>query len=107
MNYNPESRTASSGMEGRGARGGSHPPAARTRGNESREGPEEAGTDSARLEVICKLRCSLAADHARAREALSRVLTFYTLADYYRDLLTRMGFGDEVNAMRVAWQSSG
>jgi len=75
--------------------------------NEIRQGAEEAGTDPARLEVICKLRCSLAADHARAREALSRVLTFYTLADYYRDLLTRMGFGDEVNAMRAAWQSSG
>lgn len=74
---------------------------------EVRQGAEEAGKDPAGLEVICKLRCSLAADRAKAREALSRVLTFYTLADYYRDLLTRMGFGDEVTAMRAAWQSSG
>lgn len=74
---------------------------------EIRQGAQEAGKDPAGLEVICKLRCSLAAVRARAREALSRVLTFYTLADYYRDLLTRMGFGDEVNAMRAAWQASG
>lgn len=72
-----------------------------------RQGAEDAGKDPAGLEVVCKLRCSLAADRARARDALSRVLTFYTLADYYRDLLTRMGFGDEVNAMRAAWQSAG
>src|SRR3972149_11075560 len=38
--------------------------------NEIRQGAEEAGTDPARLEVICKLRCSLAADHNRTRAAL-------------------------------------
>jgi hypothetical protein len=35
------------------------------------------------------------------------VLTYYALADYYRDLLSRMGFGSEVEAMRDAWKSSG
>ena len=35
------------------------------------------------------------------------MLTYYALADYYRDLLSRMGFGSEVEAMRVAWQASG
>ena len=75
--------------------------------DEIRQGAREAGKDPSGLEVICKLRCSLAADRAKAREALCRVLTFYTLADYYRDLLARMGFAEEVNAMRAAWQSSG
>jgi len=42
-----------------------------------------------------------------AREALSHALTYYALADYYRDLLGRMGFGSEVEAMRAAWKSSG
>lgn len=75
--------------------------------SEARQGAQEAGKDPGRLEVICKVRCSVAADRARARDALGRVLTYYALADYYRDLLSRMGFADEVNAMRAAWQSSG
>ncbi|MBI2089180.1 MAG: LLM class flavin-dependent oxidoreductase [Deltaproteobacteria bacterium] len=70
-------------------------------------GAEEAGKDPTGVEIICKVRCSVAPDHAQARDALSRTLTFYVLADYYRDLLTRMGFGNEVEAMRAAWKSGG
>lgn len=72
-----------------------------------RAGAEEAGKDPDSIEVICKVRCSVADDAAQAREALSRVLTFYALADYYRDLLSRMGFRAEVEAMRSAWQREG
>jgi alkanesulfonate monooxygenase SsuD/methylene tetrahydromethanopterin reductase-like flavin-dependent oxidoreductase (luciferase family) len=72
-----------------------------------RQGAHESGKDPASLEFIVKVRCSVASDRATAREALSRVLTFYSLADYYRDLLSRMGFAEEVNAMRAAWQASG
>ncbi|MDH3443114.1 MAG: hypothetical protein OEN50_04255, partial [Deltaproteobacteria bacterium] len=42
-----------------------------------------------------------------AREALSHALTYYALADYYRDLLSRMGFQAEVEAMRGAWKTGG
>jgi len=38
---------------------------------------------------------------------LSHALTYYALADYYRDLLTRMGFAEEVESMRIAWRSGG
>jgi hypothetical protein len=38
---------------------------------------------------------------------LSHALTYYALADYYRELLGRMGFGAEVEAMRAAWKSGG
>ena len=72
-----------------------------------RHGAKEAGKDPDRLEIICKVRCSVAQDHALAREALSGLLTYYVLADYYRDLLSRMGFGSEVESMRSAWQRSG
>jgi hypothetical protein len=34
-------------------------------------------------------------------------MTYYALADFYRDLLARMGFGAEVQAMREAWKSGG
>ncbi len=38
---------------------------------------------------------------------MSHALTYYALADYYRELLGRMGFGAEVEAMRGAWKSGG
>ena len=71
------------------------------------EGAREAGRDPAQLEIICKIRCSIASSTGAARDALSHALTYYALADYYRDLLARMGFADEVQAMRAAWKSGG
>jgi alkanesulfonate monooxygenase SsuD/methylene tetrahydromethanopterin reductase-like flavin-dependent oxidoreductase (luciferase family) len=84
-----------------------NPPEIRRIAAEARAGAKEAGKDPDGLEIICKVRCSVAADRAQAREALSHALTYYALADYYRDLLTRMGFGAEVEAMRAAWHSGG
>jgi alkanesulfonate monooxygenase SsuD/methylene tetrahydromethanopterin reductase-like flavin-dependent oxidoreductase (luciferase family) len=72
-----------------------------------REGAKEAGKEPAAMEIICKVRCSVAHSCAAAREALSHALTYYALADYYRDLLRRMGFGAEVDAMYAAWKSAG
>jgi len=70
-------------------------------------GAAEAGKDPRRMEIICKIRCSIAPSYSVAREALSHALTYYALADYYRDLLGRMGFGAEVESMRTAWKSGG
>jgi len=72
-----------------------------------REGAVAAGKDPGSAEIICKVRCSVAHSYGAAREALSHALTYYALADYYRDLLGRMGFGAEVEAMRAAWKSGG
>ena len=74
---------------------------------EVRAGAAEAGKDPARMEIICKIRCSIAPNYSVARDALSHALTYYALADYYRDLLGRMGFAAEVEAMREAWKSGG
>jgi alkanesulfonate monooxygenase SsuD/methylene tetrahydromethanopterin reductase-like flavin-dependent oxidoreductase (luciferase family) len=75
--------------------------------SELRQGAEEAGKDPAAMEIICKIRCSIAPTYEAAREALSHALTYYALADYYRDLLARMGFASEVEAMRAAWKAGG
>ena len=75
--------------------------------DEVRAGAVEAGKDPAQMEIICKIRCSIAPRYDTAREALSHALTYYALADYYRDLLGRMGFASEVEAMRGAWKSGG
>lgn len=72
-----------------------------------RGGAVDVGKDPASMEIICKIRCSIAPSYGQAREALSHALAYYALADYYRDLLSRMGFGDEVEAMRSAWKSAG
>jgi alkanesulfonate monooxygenase SsuD/methylene tetrahydromethanopterin reductase-like flavin-dependent oxidoreductase (luciferase family) len=74
---------------------------------DAKAGAEEAGKNPAALEIICKIRCSIAPSYGAAREALSHALTYYALADYYRDLLGRMGFAPEVEAMRAAWKSGG
>ena len=75
--------------------------------DEVRKGAEESGKDPATLEIVCKIRCSIAQTYAAARESLSHALTYYALADYYRELLGRMGFSAEVEAMRAAWKSGG
>jgi len=72
-----------------------------------RKGAEEAGKNPAEMEIICKIRCSIAHRYETAREALSHALTYYALADYYRVLLGRMGFAEEVEAMHAAWKSGG
>ncbi len=74
---------------------------------EVKKGAEECGKDPKGMEIICKVRCCIATDYPRAREAMSGVLTYYALADYYRDLLGRMGFSTEVENMRQAWRTSG
>ena len=74
---------------------------------EVRTGAIEAGKDPAKMEIICKIRCSIAPNYDTARDALSHALTYYALADYYRDLLGRMGFASEVEAMRAAWKAGG
>ena len=74
---------------------------------EVRTGAIEAGKDPAKMEIICKIRCSIAPNYDTARDALSHALTYYALADYYRDLLGRMGFASEVEAMRAAWKGGG
>jgi 5,10-methylenetetrahydromethanopterin reductase len=74
---------------------------------EVRAGAQEMGRDPAAMEIICKIRCSIAVNHSTARDALSHALAYYALADYYRELLGRMGFGAEVEAMRAAWKSQG
>ena len=74
---------------------------------EVRAGAESAGKDPATMEIICKIRCSIAPNYSVARDALSHALTYYALADYYGDLLGRMGFASEVEAMREAWKAGG
>jgi alkanesulfonate monooxygenase SsuD/methylene tetrahydromethanopterin reductase-like flavin-dependent oxidoreductase (luciferase family) len=72
-----------------------------------REGAAEAGRDPDSLEIIAKVRCSLNPDRAVARSKLRQVLTFYNIADHYKDMLIASGFEPEVMRIQDAFKSGG
>jgi len=72
-----------------------------------REGAAEAGRDPNSLEIIAKVRCSLNPDRAIARSKLRQVLTFYNIADHYKDMLIASGFEPEVTRIQDAFKSGG
>jgi alkanesulfonate monooxygenase SsuD/methylene tetrahydromethanopterin reductase-like flavin-dependent oxidoreductase (luciferase family) len=72
-----------------------------------REGAEEAGRDPKSLEIIAKVRCSLHPDRAVARSKLRQVLTFYNIADHYKDMLIASGFEPEVMRIQEAFKAGG
>ena len=72
-----------------------------------REGAEEAGRNPNSLEIIAKVRCSLHPDRAVARSKLRQVLTFYNIADHYKDMLIASGFEPEVTRIQDAFKSGG
>src|SRR4029077_20225322 len=72
-----------------------------------REGAQEAGRDPDSLEIITKVRCSLNPDRAMARSKLRQVLTFYNIADHYKDMLIASGFEPEVMRIQDAFKAGG
>jgi alkanesulfonate monooxygenase SsuD/methylene tetrahydromethanopterin reductase-like flavin-dependent oxidoreductase (luciferase family) len=72
-----------------------------------RAGAVEAGRDPSKLEIISKVRVSLHPDRAVARSRLRQVLTFYNIADHYRDMLKASGFEAEVNEIQEAFKAGG
>lgn len=72
-----------------------------------RAGAVEAGRDPRKLEVIAKVRVSLNPDRQVARSKLRQVLTFYNIADHYKDMLKASGFAAEVAAIEQAFQRGG
>ncbi len=71
------------------------------------EGARQAGRDPSRLEVLVKLRVSLNEDLEKARLALKKVCTFYSLSFGYRDMLARMGWGQVVEAVQRGYHEGG
>jgi probable F420-dependent oxidoreductase len=72
-----------------------------------RAGAEEAGRDPKEVEIVVKVRCALNADREAAKVPLRKVLTFYSLADFYRRMLADMGWGTEIEAIYGAYQQGG
>src|ERR1035437_2133021 len=72
-----------------------------------RAGAVEAGRDPGKIEIIAKVRGSLHPDRAMARSRLRQVLTFYNIADHYKDMLRASGFEPEVDAVQEAFREGG
>jgi alkanesulfonate monooxygenase SsuD/methylene tetrahydromethanopterin reductase-like flavin-dependent oxidoreductase (luciferase family) len=72
-----------------------------------REGAIEAGRDPDALEIIAKVRVSLNPDRTLARSKLRQVLTFYNIADHYKDMLIASGFEPEVTRIQDAFKAGG
>ena len=70
-------------------------------------GAKEAGRDPKSLEIVAKVRVSLNDDIERSKDALKKVVTFYSLAQHYRDMLAEMGLGAEVKKIQETYKASG
>lgn len=74
---------------------------------QAREGARAAGKDPKKVEIICKLRCSLNPDLEAARKPLRQIAAYYSLPDYYTDMMQRVGFAEEVARLRQTWKEKG
>lgn len=84
------------------------PPLVAEIANGTRAAAREAGRDPDAFAVVTKVRCSVSDDLATARSALKKVLTFYSLAAGYKEMLTdRMGLGKEVQTINETWKAKG
>jgi len=72
-----------------------------------REGAVQAGRDPGALEILVKVRVSLNPDRLIARSKLKQVLTFYNIADHYKDMLIASGFEPEVTRIQEAFKAGG
>ncbi|MFB6353065.1 MAG: LLM class flavin-dependent oxidoreductase [Halobacteriales archaeon] len=73
----------------------------------AREGAKEAGKDPDDLDITCKIRVAYADDYEDAREPLTKVATFYSLADFYSRMFADLGFEDEIDAVNEAYDAGG
>ncbi|MDP6548562.1 MAG: LLM class flavin-dependent oxidoreductase [Dehalococcoidia bacterium] len=69
-------------------------------------GAERAGKDPKDVEIATLLRCAIDTDKDQARNSLRNNTAFYAATfPRYRKLMADAGFGDEMEAVRQAWQA--
>src|SRR5215472_2815278 len=84
-----------------------NPPMIREIAARFREAARGADRDPDQLQVVSKIRVSIHPEIEKARRALKKVLTFYSLAYGYEALLRRMGWGQVVQSIQRAHRESG
>ena len=71
------------------------------------DGANSIGRDPTNLEVITKVRCSVNEDIEKAKSTLKTQMVYHILAEFYRDMFSKMGFAKEVAEVRDAYKSEG
>jgi len=84
-----------------------NPPMIREIVGRVREGAETAGRDPSTIDYVFNVRVCVNPDREKAEAKLRQVLTFYNLADHYRDLIAQMGFGAESQHIRDEYARGG
>ncbi len=72
-----------------------------------RAGAIQARRDPGAIEYCVKVRCAINPDRELARRKLKQVLTFYSLADHYKDMVADMGFAQGSARIRAAYETGG
>ena len=72
-----------------------------------RDGAAAVGRNPSKAEIIAKVWVSLHSDRKVARTNLRQMVTFYSIADHYREMLTAAGLGPEVWAIQQAFREGG
>ena len=71
------------------------------------EGAKQAGRDPSKIEYVVKDRVVVNKDRDVAKNKLKQVLTFYNLADHYKDMVVDMGYAEENRTIQEAYRSGG
>jgi F420-dependent oxidoreductase-like protein len=74
---------------------------------EIRRGADRTGRDPSAIEIAPMVNCVVSEDRDRARRAARLPLAYYVggMGDYYHEMLSRLGFGDEANRIQKAWSA--
>jgi F420-dependent oxidoreductase-like protein len=72
-----------------------------------RRGAVRAEREAASIDIAPMVNCVVSADAGRARKAARLPLAYYVggMGDYYHDMLSRLGFGEEADRIREAWKA--
>jgi F420-dependent oxidoreductase-like protein len=72
-----------------------------------RRGALRTGRDAAIIDIAPMVNCVVSEDIGRARRSARLPLAYYVggMGDYYHDMLSRLGFGEEANSIQQAWRA--
>jgi len=72
-----------------------------------RRGAIRAGRDVASIDIAPMVNCVVSGDAGRARNAVRLPLAYYVggMGEYYHDMLSRVGYGEEADRIQQAWRA--
>src|SRR5262245_56037055 len=74
---------------------------------EIRQGAVRAGRDMSSIDIAPMVNCVVSGDAGRARKAARLPLAYYVggMGEYYHDMLSRLGLGEEADRIKSSWNA--